>query len=125
MAGTSDVPNVGAINRSIEELKNGVGLDMTESRDKGRTLKYGKLKDQGALPQHITNLIVNEPKRQPRAAGLGPWPSAACSSGMQIADGTISLSMGDGLFQESQEVYSQTYAKKKEKSLPNIGSLLC
>ena len=32
------------------------------------------------------------------------------------AGGTISLSMGDGLFQESQEVYSQTYAKKKEKS---------
>ncbi|CAE7257618.1 unnamed protein product [Symbiodinium sp. KB8] len=68
MACTSDVPNVGAINRSIEALKNGVGLDldMTESRDKGRALKYGKLK-------------------------------------------------------ESQEVYSQTYAKKKEKALPNIG----
>ena len=53
MACTSDVPNVGAINRSIEALKNGVGLDldMTESRDKGRALKYGKLKDQGALPR--------------------------------------------------------------------------
>ena len=114
----------GMINRSIEEMKAGVGLDMTESRDKGKALKcakYAKMKEQGALPEHKVSLVENESKK---AVSSRQFKTMAINRLFKRdGDGTISLSMGDGLFAESQEVFSQTHAKKKEKALPK--SIVC
>eukprot|EP00439_Symbiodinium_sp_Y106_P018487 s9465_g2.t1 len=114
----------GMINRSIEEMKAGVGLDMTESRGKGKALKcakYAKMKEQGALPEHKVSLVENESKK---AVSSRQFKTMAINRLFKRdGDGTISLSMGDGLFAESQEVFSQTHAKKKEKALPK--SIVC
>ena len=36
----ADNSEVGTMNRSIEEMKHGVGIDMAQSRDKGKALEY-------------------------------------------------------------------------------------
>ncbi|CAE7228114.1 unnamed protein product [Symbiodinium sp. CCMP2592] len=111
-----DKGDKGLINRSIEEMKQGVSTDECEARDKGKALKYTKLKEAGALPQHIISLVENESKK---ATSSRQFKTMAINRLFQRdEDGIISLATGDSLFQESQEIFTQTYAKKKEKALP-------
>ena len=111
----------GMINQSIEQMKAGVGLDMNESRDKGKALKYAKMKDAGSLPEHIVSLVESESKK---AVSARQFKTMAINRLFRRdKDGQIQLAMDTGLFTESCEVYSRTYAKKKEKALPK--SIVC
>ena len=93
------------INRSIEEMKAGVGLDMNESRDKGKALKYAKMKEAGSLPEHIVSLVESENKK---AVSTRQFKTMAINRLFRRdSDGRITLAMASGLFTESCEVYSR------------------
>ena len=89
----------------IRNPQNGIGNCL------GPYIKYSKLKEQCALPEHIVNLVENQSKkatssRQAKAMAINRLFK-------RDAEGTMSLCMSDGLLRESQEVFSQTYNRRE------------
>ena len=111
-----DDKDVGKINKTIAELQEGLTDCDEEQRDKGKALKYKKLKDSGALPEHVTHLIEVESKKASSSRQFKSWAINRLFS--RAADGQLVLNLQDGLFQESQQVFSSTFRKENDKIMP-------
>ena len=63
---------MGKMNATIEQLQNGGDLD--GGRDKGKALKYQRMKESEALPNRVIHLIEVESKKRLRSATSLPTP---------------------------------------------------
>ena len=75
------------MNATIEQLQNGGDLD--GGRDKGKALKYQRMKESGALPNHVVHLIEVESKKASSKRNF--ITNAIHTLSVRETDGTLSL----------------------------------
>ena len=107
---TSASASPGFINQTIEDLRSG-DVALNEKRDKGKGVRF--VKDRDTLPPHVLHLIDKESK------GNRQFKSIAINKLYERqSDGSLRLCLSDPIFREAQELYTSTYSKQKEHSLP-------
>ena len=90
--------DAGPVNATIDQL-NQTAAELAEGRDKGKALKYQRMKEQGALPAHIVHLIEQESKKSTSKRAF--VTNAINKLFSRQEDGSSSLNLKDPLFQKA------------------------
>ena len=107
--------STGTLNQTIEELQQ-AAHGLNEKRDKGKALKYQRMKETGSLPQHIVHLVEEEAKR---ATSKRSFVTATINKLFtRNNDGTLALNLKDPMFVEAQNIYTKHFSKATQKALP-------
>ncbi|CAE7491383.1 unnamed protein product, partial [Symbiodinium necroappetens] len=100
----------GPINQTIDDLRNGDPA-LCEKRDKGKGVRFSK--DRDSLPPHVLHLIDKESR------GNRAFKSIVINKLYQRQpDGSLRLCLSDPIFSEAQQLYTNSYSKTKQHSLP-------
>ena len=109
-----------SLNEQIAERRESAGKptpedeSLVKARDKGKGEKWAKLRQEGALPDHITNLYDHPPK--------GTLSQRAFRTELinklfaRTAEGNLILQTNDAWFVQAKAAYEERYHKKTEDS---------
>ena len=110
----SEKTEKGGLNLTIDQLK--AGNLGEEPRDKGKSVKYHKMKEAGQLPEYVIHLIEDQAKS---AASKRSFQTSAINRLFtRGSDGSLALNLSDGLFTEAQTIHTKHFSRGSQKALP-------
>ena len=105
-------PGPGLVNMAIESLE----AEASDLRDKGKALKYQRMKEAGALPNHIVHLIETESKKSSSKRAF----ATQCINTLfeRQSDGALAVRLNHPMFQEAQSIYTKHFQKSSQRAMP-------